>query len=84
MCRNSYCVFTKRDQEEFLRTAEAPDFKVFWDWVVDIYPGIRAASTLQTYWRQLQSHVNREYGRGIHEKTPIGRDVRDVCYLQHP
>ena len=31
MCYNSYCIFTKRDQEKFFRTAEAPDFKVFWD-----------------------------------------------------
>ncbi|MCJ1334274.1 hypothetical protein MMC10_010982 [Thelotrema lepadinum] len=48
-----YCNEMGKDPEVFLKDADMPDIKTYWEWVVDRYPKIRAGSSLKNYWRTL-------------------------------
>ncbi|MCJ1475489.1 hypothetical protein MMC13_004152 [Lambiella insularis] len=76
--RVRYCTQTKQDPHTFLRNAVAPDFKTFWEWVMDMYPRIGAASSLKNYWRVLRMYMEREVDRTIRESDPDNKDVLNV------
>ena len=73
---NRYCKKQRVDFRVFLKEADVPDFKIFWEWALDKYPGLRAASTLQNYWRVLRMYMREEVGRQLSELEQS--DVRNV------
>ena len=56
-----------KDPEVFLKDADMPDIKTYWEWVVDRYPKIRAGSSLKNYWRTLRMHMFDKINRAILE-----------------
>ena len=62
-----------------LRTAEADIFKTFLVWILDQHKKVRAADTLNTYWRILMMHILDQTGRRVDDN--VVRDVGNVGNL---
>ena len=55
---------------------QADLFKTFLKWTLDHYPRIKQASTLETYWLQINMHLYERHGCSIDQD--IRRDVLNV------
>ena len=66
----------QRDPNEFIRTAEVTDFKLFWYWVMNTYNRIVAAGSIDNYSRVMRMHLVDSYGRTFDKVDR--RDLRNV------
>ena len=79
-CLLRFCVeeMKTEDPKSLMRTAAAEEFKTWLLWALDAYPGVKAASSLNNYWRApkmiMLIVVDRELERSL------GKDVDNVLY----
>ena len=59
-------------------SATVADYKTFFNWMLDHYPGVRKKSSLHQYWRQLKMHFKRHAKKLLHQD--IIDDVNKVRY----
>lgn len=70
-----------KDLDTFLKEADMPDIKTYWEWVVDRYSKIKAVSSLKNYWRTLRMHMFDKIGRAIPDDD--NQDIRNVSTYSH-
>ena len=67
-----------QDLDKLVKNATAPDFKTFFDWVMDMYPRIGAGSSVKQYWRALRMFMEKKKERVITESDPDNKDILNV------
>ena len=75
-----YCEKLGHEPSTFLKETEVPNFKLFWQWTLDVGNGIEAKSSMGIYWRQMCMYIKHHAIRNI---DPLERDdiqnVRRSC-----
>ena len=75
----SFCLVMNQDAKTLLQTATADVLKTFLVWTLDQHRGVKAASSLNNYWRVLKMIALDETGHRMEES--IVRDVNNVRIL---
>ncbi|KAF2174706.1 hypothetical protein K469DRAFT_685751 [Zopfia rhizophila CBS 207.26] len=55
---------------DFIKSTDAANYKAFFTWVLDHYPGVRKKSSLHQYWRQLKM-LYKKHARKLLDKDLV-------------